>query len=1694
MAGLQGQTTVDPSSQSVGNSAGSTDFTITSTVNWSVDDDADWLTLSAASGSGSAVLTASFTANNVTTARTATITITADDAAIPVTVIQAAADFILTIDPASQAVANTAGSTTFTIASNTSWTASDDADWLTLDSAGGTGDATLTASFTANSVTSTRTGTITVVGGGFTRTVTVVQAAAYYLTVDPASQAVANTAGSTTFTIASNTSWTASDDADWLTLSAASGSGDLTLTASFSANSVTSTRTGTITVVGGGITRTVTVVQAAAFYLTVDPASQSVANSAGSTTFDIASNTSWTASDDADWLTLSAASGSGDLTLTASFSANSVTTSKTATITVVGGGFTRTVTVVQAAAWYLTISTERLDFASDAGQNTFTISSNATWTTILEAAWFSVSPASGSNSATLTVSVLPNTTTNPRRGEIVVTGGGFTRTIIVSQHAAEPVLTISQSSLSFSSGAGNAIINLVSNVSWTITDNAEWITLSATSGTNNATLAVSVTANPLATQRSGLISITGGGLTRSLSVIQAASAISLTVSPSDLTFGAGAGSTNIHLSANVPWSASDDAVWISLSPTSGTKDTTVVVTVTANPSTSSRSGIVTLTGGGITRTVAVSQSGEAAVLTASVSTLPFSPGAGSATFSVNSNVSWSVSDDAAWISFSPLSATYNGTVTVTVLANPSTSSRSAKVTVAGGGLSRTIDVSQSGATALLTVAPSSLTFGAGAGFSTLALASNLSWSLSDDAAWLSASPASGSKDTTVTVTVAANSTTAVRSGTVTVSGGGITRMVTVTQSAAAATLTASTTSLTFAAGAGSAGFTVSSNISWNAAADASWLKVAPAGGSGDSSMTVTVTANPAINSRTAAVVISGGGITRSISVTQAAGSAAIVLSKTSISFGPAAVSEEVEVTANIAWVASDNAAWLTVAPAAALNDTTVRISTLANPATSERTATVTFTGGGVVRTISVTQAGSAANLAADPASLSFAAGAASAPLAVTANISWSAVDDAAWVSLSPAGGNRDTTVTVTVTANPTTSLRSATVTINGGGMSRKVIISQSAAAALLTLSEASLSFSADSGRSTVAVQANISWSAGVNAGWLSVTPASGMNNSTVAVMASANPSTSSRSGAVSITGGGITRIITVTQAGSAATLRASPDTLRFGYSEGSGHFLVHANISWSLLSDASWIQLLPESGTGDSTVTVTIAANPVITGRSATVTLAGDGMSKSVKILQAGAPDIGAILVSINVDQATFTITGPASFTGSGRDFIIPSAPSGLYTISYGEVQNYSTPAQEQLQLTAGDTIRFRAEYILTNTDFWQKGDSLSIGPIFPLTVAPDGAIFAGSERNGIFRSSDNGGSWTMVNKGLTDLNISALAVSSAGPVFAGSVMNGTFRSTDQGDNWVAIHNEFAALNISSLAISIQDHIFSGTWNGAVFRSTDYGNTWSLVNRGLTASNISALAVAPTGDLYAGTWANGLFRSSDDGATWSPVNGGFIVESRVRSLIIDQKGIIYAGTLENGLFRSTDNGESWSSLNTGPANRAIRSLAVNGAGGLFAGTDAGVLYSDNMGESWIPLNSGLTSPRITALAVNARGYLFAGTESSEFFTSIQPTTEVEYETHNTPAHFRLRQNYPNPFNPSTTIEYSLDRPAYTEIHLYNIRGQRIRTLYAGMTGAGRHHAVWDSRDESGRLCPAGIYIGLLTSGERRESIKLLLLR
>ena len=198
-------------------------------------------------------------------------------------------------------------------------------------------------------------------GGGINRNVTVSQEAApppVELTVSPSNRDVPYTAGSTIFSVTSNTSWTVTDDADWLTVSPSSGSNNGTLTATYQANNTIIQRVAHITVSGGGITIIVTVTQAPmGITLIVDPSNQDVPNTAGSTTFSVTSNTSWTVTDDADWLTVSPSSGSNNGTLTATYQANNTIIQRVAHITVSGGGITIIVTVTQASIGpYITIS------------------------------------------------------------------------------------------------------------------------------------------------------------------------------------------------------------------------------------------------------------------------------------------------------------------------------------------------------------------------------------------------------------------------------------------------------------------------------------------------------------------------------------------------------------------------------------------------------------------------------------------------------------------------------------------------------------------------------------------------------------------------------------------------------------------------------------------------------------------------------------------------------------------------------------------------------------------------------------------------------------------------------------------------------------------------------------------------------------------------------------------------------------------------------------------------------------------------------------------------------------------------------------------------------------------------------------------------------------------------------------------
>lgn len=114
-------------------------------------------------------------------------------------------------------------------------------------------------------------------------------------------------------------------------------------------------------------------------------------------------------------------------------------------------------------------------------------------------------------------------------------------------------------------------------------------------------------------------------------------------------------------------------------------------------------------------------------------------------------------------------------------------------------------------------------------------------------------------------------------------------------------------------------------------------------------------------------------------------------------------------------------------------------------------------------------------------------------------------------------------------------------------------------------------------------------------------------------------------------------------------------------------------------------------------------------------------------------------------------------------------------------------------------------------------------------------------------------------------------------------------------------------------------------------------------------------------------------------------------------------------------------------------------------------------------------------------------YLLAS--SGDFPDALEPD-----ERSRLPNSYRLESNYPNPFNPITTIEYSLPKMSKVKLVIYNLLGQKIRTLVDERQSAGFYKTTWDGKDELQRSVSSGMYFYRLTAKNYIETRKMLLVR
>jgi uncharacterized protein (TIGR02145 family) len=102
-------------------------------------------------------------------------------------------------------------------------------------------------------------------------------------------------------------------------------------------------------------------------------------------------------------------------------------------------------------------------------------------------------------------------------------------------------------------------------------------------------------------------------------------------------------------------------------------------------------------------------------------------------------------------------------------------------------------------------------------------------------------------------------------------------------------------------------------------------------------------------------------------------------------------------------------------------------------------------------------------------------------------------------------------------------------------------------------------------------------------------------------------------------------------------------------------------------------------------------------------------------------------------------------------------------------------------------------------------------------------------------------------------------------------------------------------------------------------------------------------------------------------------------------------------------------------------------------------------------------------------------------------------TGVESSPNQPPNDISLYQNHPNPFNPSTIIIYELQKPAIIRLEIYNVLGQKIKTLMNGFQNNLLGRVQWNATNDLGRGVPAGVYLYSLNADGIRITKKMLLL-
>jgi len=457
-----------------------------------------------------------------------------------------------------------------------------------------------------------------------------------------------------------------------------------------------------------------------------------------------------------------------------------------------------------------------------------------------------------------------------------------------------------------------------------------------------------------------------------------------------------------------------------------------------------------------------------------------------------------------------------------------------------------------------------------------------------------------------------------------------------------------------------------------------------------------------------------------------------------------------------------------------------------------------------------------------------------------------------------------------------------------------------------------------------------------------------------------------------------------------------------------------------------------------------------------------------------GGTSFPSVLSSIHVDHHA------VSFAPSNSYYIVIGNDGGIDYSTNGGYTFTSSPSLPITQFYAGDVSYLNPNVLLGGaqdnscvmTSGSQTWNTVTGGDGFYCLIDYQNPqyMYASSQNGGLMRSTNGGSSFTSATSGL-DVTY-----------------------TNWSTPWIIDKNNPSIL-------------YCGTYK--IFKSTNYAASWTAISPDLAKGHYVNLGTITTldvsksnpGVIYAGTDDANVWVTTNGGTNWNLINNGLPNRWVTRVTIHkDSANICYVSlsgykidSTGAHIFRTTNFGSNWTAINSNLPDAPVNDILIDplNSNKLYIGTDYGVMISTNTGQSWSIMGGGLPSNvPVHDLTLHLNTYqLFAWTHGrSAFKMYLAPIQSISNES-NISKEFKLYQNFPNPFNPVTVIKYSISKPGFVSIKVYDVTGKEIRTLVSETKKNGTHEIKFTPDNLA-----SGVYFYKIFTDDFTDSKKMLFIK